>query len=148
VSATNPRTVFEAYVTAVNSGDARALRDLVHPDFEDAYPQSRERIRGSANLQAIIEHYPGGGYEGGGTDRVVGAEDRWVPTPMFSVMRIEGTGSVFTGVSRVRYPDGTDWLVVNIAEIRDGLVWRVDTFFAPAFEPPTWRSQWVDIVGG
>ena len=114
------------------------------PDFEDVYPQSGEHTHGAANLRAIIEHYPGG-YTGGGVDRVVGAEDRWVTTPAFSLLRIEGTGDTFTAVSRGRYPDGSDWFVVNLGQVRDGLVWRVQTFFAQTFEPPAWRSAWVEV---
>lgn len=140
------RGIFEAYLRATNSRDHVALRDLVHADFEDVYPQSRERTRGYENLRAIIEHYPEGGYQGGGTTRIVGGEDRWVQTPMFSVVRIEGTGNIFTGISRGRYPDGSDWLILTIAEIRDGRVWRAETYFAPAFDPPAWRSKWVDVL--
>lgn len=138
--------MFEAYIAAANGRDPAALEDLLHPNFEDVYPQSGERTRGFANLRAIIEHYPGG-YEGRGTDRVAGAEDRWVLTPMFSVLRIEGTGDTFTGVSRGHYPDGTDWYIVTIAEVRDGRIWRADTYFAQTFEPPAWRSRWVEVAG-
>lgn len=141
------RTVFERYLKATNARDVDALTDLVHPDFEDVYPQSGERTRGLANLRAIIEHYPAGGYLGAGTKRVVGAEDRWVMTPAFSVLRIEGTGDTFTGVSRGRYPDGTDWFIVTIARMRDHKVWRAETYFAQTFEPPSWRSAWVDPTG-
>ena len=140
------RTVFEAYLRALNSRELDALEGLVDDDFEDLYPQSGERTRGLANLRAISENYPGG-YEGRGLDRVVGAEDRWVLTPAFTVLRIEGTGDTYTGVSRGRYPDGTDWYIVNIAQLRDGKVWRVETFFAQTFEAPAWRSAWVEPVG-
>lgn len=140
------RSVFEAYLRAANARDVSALETVIHPDFEDFYPQSGERTRGLANLQAIIEHYPGGGYAGHGTDRVVGAEDRWVTTPVFTILRIEGTGDTFTGVTRGRYPDGTDWCIVTIGQIRDGKVWRAETYFAQNFEPPEWRSQWVELV--
>jgi hypothetical protein len=138
------RTVFERYLHATNARDVAALADLVHPDFEDVYPQSGERTRGIANLRAIIEHYPGGGYLGAGTERVVGAEDRWVMTPAFTLLRIEGTGDTFTGVSRGRYPDGTDWFIVTIVQIRDQKVWRAETYFAQTFEPPAWRSRFVE----
>ncbi len=143
----NGRAVFEAYVSAANSGDVEALEGLVHDDFEELYPQSGERTRGFANLRAIIEHYPGG-YEGRGTDRVVGAEDRWVLTPSFPLLRSEGTGDTYTGVSRGRYPDGTDWYIVNIGQVRDGKVWRVETYFGQTFEPPAWRAAWVDVPLG
>src|SRR5919197_6540656 len=96
----DPRAVFQAYIRAANARDVQALEKLVHPEFEDVYPQSGERTRGFENLRAIIENYPSGGYAGLGTDRVVGAEDRWVMTPTFSLLRIEGTGDTFTGVSR------------------------------------------------
>ena len=140
-----PRAVVEAYLRAANGRDLAALESLVHPDYEDFYPQSGERTRGFQNLRSIIENYPSGGYAGQGTDRVVGAEDRWIMTPGFSLLRIEGTGDTFTGVSRGRYPDGSDWYIVNICQMRDGLVWRAQTFFAPVFEPPAWRSEWVEV---
>jgi hypothetical protein len=140
----NLRAVFEAYLKATNARDLVSLETLVHQDFEDVYPQSGERTRGLANLRAIIEHYPGGGYAGHGTDRVVGAEDRWVMTPAFSLLRVEGSGDTFTGVSRGRYPDGTDWYIVTIGQVREGKVWRAETFFAQTFEAPSWRSEWVE----
>ena len=68
VTPTSARSVFEAYINAANARDVAALEGLVHPAFEDVYPQSGERTRGFANLRAIIEHYPGGGYVGHGTD--------------------------------------------------------------------------------
>lgn len=148
-SVTQPdlRAVFERYLQATNARDVAALAELVHPDFEDIYPQSGERTRGLANLQSIIEHYPQGGYVGSGTERIVGTEDRWVMTPAFLVLRIEGTGDTFTGVSRGRYPDETEWFIVTIGQLRDGKVWRVETYFAPTFEPPAWRRDWVDHAG-
>lgn len=138
------RTVFETYLKSTNARDLGALELVVHPDFEDLYPQSGERTRGFANLRAIIEHYPGGGYEGQGAEKIVGTEDRWVLTPAFTVLRIEGTGDTFTGVSRGRYPDGTDWHIVTIGQVRDGRLWRAETYFAPAFAPPAWRAEWVE----
>jgi hypothetical protein len=147
MTAANARSVFEAYINAANARDVAALEGLVHPAFEDVYPQSGERTRGFANLRAIIEHYPGGGYVGHGTDRVVGAEDRWVLTPAFSVLRIEGTGDTFTGVSRGRYPDGSDWYILVIGQVRDGRVWRAETYFAQTFEAPAWRAEWVEAAG-
>jgi len=120
-----------------------ALEGLFDDDFEDVYPQSGELTRGLANFRSIIEQYPGGGYTGQGTDRLVGTEDRWALTPSFTVVRIEGTGDTFTGVTRSRYPDGTDWYIVTIAQMRNGKLWRAETYFAQTFEPPAWRAAWV-----
>ncbi len=138
------RDVFESYLKATNARDVETLARIVHPDFEDVYPQSGERTRGLANLRAIIEHYPGGGYEGRGESRVVGAADQWVTTPMFTVVHIVGTGDTYTGVSQGRYPDGSDWHIVTIGQVREGKMWRAETYFAQAFEPPAWRAAWVE----
>lgn len=144
MSASDARAVFERFIAAGNGRDPDALDDLLHPDFQDFYPQSGERTRGAENLKAILANYPGG-FEGAGTRRVVGAQDRWVTTPAFTVLRIEGTGNQFTAVQRARYPDGSDWYIVVIAEIKDGKVWRAESFFAPVFDPPAWRSGWVEV---
>lgn len=141
----DPRAVFEAFLRAVNSRDTAALGELVHPEYVETYPQSGERTRGAENLRAIIEHYPGG-YEDKGLERVVGSEDRWVVTPVFTLLRIEGAGDTFTSVQKARYPDGSDWYVVSVGEIRDGRVWRVQTFFAATFDAPAWRSPWVEVI--
>ena len=140
----DPRSVFEAYLRAVNGRDVAALEGLFDDDFEDVYPQSGELTRGLANFRSIIEQYPGGGYAGQGTDRLVGTEDRWALTPSFTVVRIEGTGDTFTGVTRSRYPDGTDWYIVTIAQMRNGKLWRAETYFAQTFEAPAWRAAWVE----
>lgn len=141
----NGRSVFEAFLKATNGRDFKALDAVLHPDFVEMYVQSGERLNGLASVQAMAENYPGG-YEGLGPKRVVGAEDRWVTTPSFTLLRIEGTGNVFTGVQKVRYPDDSVWYAIAIAEMKDGLVWKVETFFAPTFEPPAWRAEWVEVV--
>jgi ketosteroid isomerase-like protein len=143
MAAAEPRAVFEAFLMALNSGDTGALAALVHPDFTETYPQSGELIRGYENLKAEIEGHPGG-FQGKGTDRVVGTADRWVVTPVNTVVRIEGAGDTFTGVTRVHYQDGSDWYAVMIGEIRDARVWRVQTFWGPMFEAPAYRSSIVE----
>jgi SnoaL-like domain len=140
----DPRSVFERFMAAMNGRNTAALDDLLHADFDGSFPQSGEVTRGIANLKATIDNYPGA-YEDRGGERVIGGEDRWVTTPTFTLLRIEGTGSVFTGVQKARYPDGTDWHVVTIGEVKDGKIWRVDTFFAQDFEAPAWRAPWVEL---
>ena len=66
------RSVFEAYLRAANGRDVRPSRVCSTTNFEDVYPQSGELTRGLANFRSIIEQYPGGGYAGQGTDRLVG----------------------------------------------------------------------------
>jgi hypothetical protein len=140
------RAIFERYMAALNSRDVATLAELLHPDFEDHYPQSGEVTRGAANLMALVANYPGE-YEDLGRDRVIGGEDRYVSTAMFTVLRVEGSNDVFTGVQRARYPDGSIWIIIVIAELKDGLIYRSQSFWAPTFDPPAWRAQWVEVQG-
>ena len=144
------RQTVERYLRAVNEHDMATARALAHPDFEDFYPQSGELTRGVANLEAIFANYPGaanqpGAMEGLGQDRVIGGEDRFVRSPMFTLIRVDGSQETFTGIQRAKYPDGSRWYVILLVELRDGLIYRTQTFFAPTFEPPAWRSEWVEI---
>jgi hypothetical protein len=139
--ATN-REIVERYATAIMvSGDS--LDALRHPAFVEDWPQSGERVRGVANMRAIDENYPRRPTVGD-VMRVVGSGDRWVVTPTYTPLRIEGTGDVYTLISRAIYPPDAVWYVTNIIEVRDQLVWHVTTFFAESFEAPAWRAQWVE----
>jgi hypothetical protein len=141
---TSSKATFKRYLVALQSRDHATLRELTHPGFEDFYPQSGERTRGIENLISIIENYPGG-VEPLGQDRIVGGSDEFVRTPSFVVVRIEGSGDQVMGVQRARYPDGATWYIIVVAELREGLVYRTDSFFAPSFPPAEWRAPWVEL---
>lgn len=139
------RATFERYLRALQTRDFETLRELAHPDFEDHYPQSGELTRGVESLIRIVNHYPGGDrLEDLGQARVIGGDDRYVRTPSFTIVRIDGSGDDLVGVQRARYPDGSLWIIIVIAEMRDDLVYRTESFFAPAFEPADWRAPWVE----
>ena len=138
------RDVFEAWVEAIQRRDMDALRALAHPDFQDLYPQSGELTTGVENLVAIFDGYPGG-VESLGRDRIVGGEEHFIRTPIFTMIRVEGEGDSFTGISRARYPDGSRWMILVVGEMRDGLVYRTESYFAPYFDPAPWRSALVEI---
>ena len=138
------RQIFERYLRAIAARDLATLRELTHPEFEDLYPQSGELIRGMANMEAIITNYPGG-TTGLGLERIVGGEERFVQSPLFTMIRVEGDGDALTGVQRVRYPDGSVWLAIALCQLKGGLVYRMESYFAPLFDPPAWRAPWVEI---
>ncbi len=130
-------------MAAIITRDAAALDEVLHPDFVEVYPQSGERTAGPENLKAIVTAVPGTLQSLG--RHMVGAEDRWAMTPTFTLVHIEGSGDVFTGVQKARYPDGSDWWVIQIATMRDGRVWRLESYFGPAFEPAPWRAPFVTV---
>jgi len=144
MDAPDGRAVYQRFMAAVISRDIEALDALVHPDFQEIYPQSGERTIGAANLKGLLSMEPPGIEDLGGR-RVVSAEDRWMLAPTFTLVQVAGSGNVFTGVQRARYPDGSEWWVVQIATLRDGRVWRVESYWAPAFEPAPWRAPFVTV---
>ena len=139
------RGVVERYAAAMNSQDIGALNALLHDEVVEVYPQSGERFRGRANLKAMLQHYP----EAEGTPapsnvRLATGDDRWVVTPAFTVVPAIGGGQEYTVAGRIRYPNGEEWHLVQLVELRDGLIWRLTSYFAAPFEAPEWRAPYRD----
>jgi hypothetical protein len=146
--AESARDFFLRYVQAISNLDFDALETMIHPDYVGFYPQSGERIRGFAMLRKQLESYPGG-LRGGDVSpnqsRVIGLEERWAISPGYTVLPLAGPER-FTTVARVRYPDESLWWVVTVVELKDDKVFRSEAYFAPDFEPPEWRRDFVEIV--
>ena len=142
------RDLFTKFVTAMNTGELDALSEIVAQDFEGYFPQSGERFRGIAAFREQLERYPGGP-QVGVTDTqsavVVGDDERWVITPGYTVLPLAGPER-YTTVVKTKYPDGSIWHVVSIVQVRDGKLASTETYFAPAFDPPEWRSDIVEVV--
>ena len=141
-TATHEEIVRE-YLEACAAKKFDALARLRHPDWQTLWPQSGERVVGSAHWAEIAEQYPGGPPEVS-LDRLVGSEDRWVVTPGNTVARIAGTGDFWWGEWRMKYPDGKVYQCVALIEIRDGLIWRETVYWAEPFDPPDWRRLLVE----
>lgn len=138
------RQIAERYARALPA-DFETLGTLQHDDFVQEFPQSGEVIRGRENFRKAHENYPGG-TPGNEVARVTGTEDRWVLTPTFTLVRVTGSGDTFTIESKAVYPDGGRYDVVTLVEISDGKVLRARAYFAPEFEAPAWRAEWVEVA--
>ena len=149
MSEPDERAVLDRYMGASTRRDLAAVRELQHPEFVEEWPQSGERIRGRDNWRSIMEHYPGG-RENVDIDvpnaHVYGQEERWLMTPSFQMIRVAGGASPYTTLVTTKYPDGSVWYVVSVIEMRDRLVSKVTSFFAPMFEAPAWRAEWVEPI--
>ena len=140
------REVVERYMQAIVKRDLDAQDQARHADFVSEYPQSGERIRGAANARAILEHYPGG-IPPAEVGRVYGSADQWVATPVGTVLRIMGTGDVYTALATAFYPgEDRPWQMVLVMELRDGRVLKETAIFGAPFDAPAWRAQWVERV--
>lgn len=144
-----PHEVFTARLAkAMNERNYDDYEALLTDDYIGEYPQSGEVIHGPKNARAIVEQYPGRLPKGAldmASARIAATDARWLRTPTFTVVRAEGTGNVGVSAWRNRYPDGSEWWVVNFYELRDGRLARSTTFFAPTFDAPDWRKPFVEI---
>ena len=81
-----------------------------------------------------------------GAPYITGDEERYVMTPTFTVVKVEGIGDELTSYVKAKYPDGSDWYIITISSYKDSLIVKRIDFFAPFFDPPEWRAQWVEVV--
>lgn len=87
------------------------------------FPQSGERISGKQNLYELRRHYPS----------KLG----------FKVLRTRGGGSFWVTEYIITY-DGRPVNVVCIMEFKKNKIAHETLYFGDPFEPPQWRSQWVE----
>lgn len=144
------RQVVERYARALADGDLDAQDVLLHDDYIGRYPQSGELVRGRANRRAILENYPGVGEGLRPTlEYITGRDDQFVSGPSFpawTIIHLAGSGEEITLLGRVRYPDGLDWHVITLLIVREGKIWRETNYYAPPFDPPEWRSAYVELT--
>jgi hypothetical protein len=145
-SSRNNRATLERMMEIVTSGDYSALSEVLHPDFEQVIPQSGERVVGIDNFRRVLEHLPGSG-KGltiANDPHIAGDEEHYVMTPTFTVVKVEGIGDALTSYVKARYPDGSDWYIVTFSSYKDAKILKRVDFYAPCFDPPAWRSEWVE----
>ena len=143
------QAIVERFADAVSRLDFAAIAAAFTEDCVTEYPQSGELIRGQDNYRAILENYPAPLHPEAidrSSLRVAATDQRWVVTPMFTVMKVEGSGTVGTATFRTRYPDGSTWWVVTMYELRGERIARTTTFFAPLFDAPEWRAPYVERI--
>lgn len=139
--------IFQRILRALNDQNLDEWETLVTEDYTEEYPQSGEIIRGRKKVRATTENYPGGLLKDGldvSTARMAATKSEWVKTPTFTFVRVEGTGNVGTAAFKARYPDGSEWWVIILYELRGDKVAKSTAFFAPLFEAPEWRKPYVD----
>ena len=134
------------YIEAHRVHDYATVAALCHADWTSEYPQTGERIRGPANLVAIMGNWPGG-LPLGERIRITGSEDRWVTTPANTIHRIIGSGDAWWFDGTASYPDGSTWFMAGMLTLRDGKVFHETWYFGPPLEAPAWRAQWVEHIG-
>jgi hypothetical protein len=117
------RAALDSHWAASDRNDFEGEHEIYREDAVLEYPQSGERIRGRANIQASRTAQPN--------------------LKHFAVRRIVGTGSLWVTEYVLTY-DGRASHTVSIMEFVDGKVARETQYFGDPFAPGPSRTKWVE----
>ncbi len=115
--------VVESFWQAFDVLDFDAAGALLHDDYLEEWPQSGERIRGRANFVTINKLYP----------------DHWHVT----ILRMIATGDIVVSEVRLEHKDELVF-AISFFEFKDDRIYRETDYWPEPYEPPAWRSQWVE----
>jgi ketosteroid isomerase-like protein len=111
---------------AVAGKDEPAAAEIFAEDAVIEWPQSRERIRGKPQIIALHEASP------------VRVD--------IDVRRTIGSGDLWVTEATIRYDVERPTNAVFIMEFRDGKVVRETDYFGEPFDPPAYRSAWIELM--
>jgi hypothetical protein len=117
------RAALQRHWAASDANDFAAEHDIYRADAVLEYPQSRERIRGRAHIEASRSAQPN--------------------AKRFTVRRILGAGDLWVSELVLTY-DGQPNYVVSIMEFDGSEVVRETQYFSEPFTPGPSRAQWVE----
>jgi SnoaL-like domain len=117
------RVALQRHWTASDANDFATEHQIYRADAVLDYPQSGERIRGRANIEASRTAQPN--------------------TKHFTVRRMLGSGDLWVSELVLTY-DGQPFYTVSIMEFEDGEVVHETQYFSDPFEPGPSRAQWVE----
>jgi hypothetical protein len=117
------RAALQRHWAASDRNDFAAEHEIYANAAVLEYPQSGERIRGPANIQASRMAQPN--------------------RKRFSVRRVLGGGDLWISELVLTYDD-KPFFVVSVMEFEAAKVVRETQYFADSFEPGPSRAQWVE----
>jgi len=117
------RAALQRHWAASDANDFTTEHQIYRADAVLDYPQSGERIRGRANIQASREAQPN--------------------TKRFTVRRMLGGGNLWISELVLTYDEQPFW-TVSIMEFEDGQVVHETQYFGDPFEPGPSRARWVE----
>jgi hypothetical protein len=138
------------FIEILSLNDTGRLGEVLTDDHIQVMPQSGEVVRGIENMRAILDNYPRQDENSLLTEplEIIADEPRYVMSPTFNLVKVEGSGDHPIAILKSHYPDGSRWWVVVMITMRGDKIARSVTYFAPEFPPPEWRSSWVELSTG
>jgi len=120
------RAALDQHWKASDANDFETEHRIYREDAVLDYPQSGERTRGRANIQAQRASQPS--------------------KKRFTIQRIVGSGDLWVTEFVLTY-DGKPSYTVSIMEFQGDKVAHETQYFADPFVAPAFRAQWVERTG-
>ena len=117
--------ILDRYWEATVALDLERIHEIYHDDVVVEFPQSGERILGKKNIYELRAHYPA--------------------KLSFKILRTRGERNLWITELIITY-DGRPVYVVTVMEFKEDKIAHETHYYADPFEPPEWRSQWVEIT--
>lgn len=139
----------ERYLTGLATGNYQAAEEILHPDYEEYYPQTGERFQGLDTALEVAAAYPGlpsgevVGVSGGNRTSTTVTRALPMGAPVVSVY---GGDDAFTAELLLDYPGAGRFHVVVIGELDGGLIRRTRLYWSAPDDPAAWRAPFVEIV--
>ena len=121
------RALLEQHWKASEDGDVDTEHAIYAADAVLDYPQSGERFRGRARIQAQRGGHP--------------AERH------FTILRIRGAGDLWVSECVITY-DSVPTYSVSVMEFTGDLVTHETQYFADPFQAPPWRAELSEPIPG
>lgn len=110
-------------IACINERKIEVMDELFHDDATMDWPQSRERVAGAENRRAIYSAFP--------------------QLPIITPRRMTSAGNLVVAEASLDY-GGPVYETVFIFELDGGKITKETAYWSEAFDPPDWRSQWVE----
>ena len=120
------QALIKRYAAASAADDFETMESLRHADWQTRMPQSGEAIVSSADYREFRTRRPEG-------------------APRVEHIAEGGSGSSWWSEAVVHYADGTEWLMITVLALKDGLIHRERAYFGPPVAAPEWRRPWVTL---
>jgi len=117
--------VIERLIACINDRDLDVMDELFAEDSVMDWPQSGERVIGGDARRAIYRAFP--------------------QLPTITPRRLLSSGDLVVAEATLDY-GGPVYKTVFVFELRDGRIARETAYWSEPFDPPAWRSQWVQLA--
>ena len=116
--------VVERLIACINDRQIDVMDELFSEDSVMDWPQSGERVVGGDARRAVYRAFP--------------------QLPTITPRRLLSSGDLVIAEASLDY-GGPVYKTVFVFELRDGRIWRETAYWSEPFDPPKWRSQWVEV---